>query len=273
MLRAIAPAVRLVRGRAPFVLFFFALTTVAWLVLWLWSASPYARYVTHGGWGDMAGLASLCASLPAGGLWVPATLYAAGWLLMVAAMMLPTTLPVADIVRRMSAGHRWRALFLALLIAGYGAAWLAFGLLAHAADALVQWWVAQEPWFAFNGWVAGAAILGLAGAFQFSRLKYRCLERCHAPRVFVLERWHGRRRGFDALRIGWDHGLFCVGCCWALMMLMFVVGTASLGWMLALAAVMAAEKNLPAGRRLRTPIGMALLVAAAVVALGGMGVV
>ena len=62
--------------------------------------------------------------------------------------------------------------------------------------------------------------------------------------------------------LGFDHGVFCVGCCWALMLLMFVVGTGSLAWMLGLAAVMAAEKNLPGGRRLRTPLGLALIAGA-----------
>jgi predicted metal-binding membrane protein len=70
------------------------------------------------------------------------------------------------------------------------------------------------------------------------------------------------------LRIGVDHGVFCVGCCWALMLCMFVVGTGSLGWMLALAALMAAEKNLPGGARLRAPIGLGLLGAAVLIVVG-----
>ena len=72
----------------------------------------------------------------------------------------------------------------------------------------------------------------------------------------------GGNPGREALALGFDHGVFCVGCCWALMLLMFVVGTGSLAWMLGLAAVMAAEKNLPGGRRLRTPLGLALIAGA-----------
>ena len=72
-------------------------------------------------------------------------------------------------------------------------------------------------------------------------------------------RWHGHRPSREAFRIGLDHGVFCVGCCWALMLVMFVVGMGSLGWMLVLAAAMAAEKNLPWGQRLRTPLGLGLI--------------
>ena len=80
-----------------------------------------------------------------------------------------------------------------------------------------------------------------------------------------MQRWRGRSPDHDAWRIGIDHGLFCIGCCWALMLLMFVVGTGNLGWMLVLAAVMAAEKNLPWGRRLRTPLGVGLIAWAAAI--------
>lgn len=245
-------------GRVAFRTLFISLSAAAWCVLWLWSSSPYARYVDHGRWGDATVLASLCQTLPAGELWLPAALYATGWLLMIAAMMLPTTLPVVDIVRRMAAGHG-HGRILALLVSGYVAAWLAFGAAAHLVDLLIHAATSRAPWFAFNGWVLGAAVLATAGLFQFSALKYRCLEQCHTPLAFVLQRWHGKSRERDALRVGWDHGLFCVGCCWALMLIMFVVGTASIGWMMVLAAVMAAEKNLPGGRRLRTPLGLALL--------------
>jgi predicted metal-binding membrane protein len=111
--------------------------------------------------------------------------------------------------------------------------------------------------------VIGAAIIAVAGAFQFSALKYRCLDKCRTPLSFVIEHWRGRSQAWHAFVLGAHHGLFCVGCCWALMLLMFAVGAGSLGWMLLLAAVMAVEKNLPWGRRLSTPLGVALLAWAA----------
>ena len=134
-----------------------------------------------------------------------------------------------------------------------------FGLAVHALDWMLLAAARETPWFAANGWVVGTAVVGAAGLFQFSSLKYRCLDRCRTPYGFVIERWRGSTPSRDALRIGFDHRVFCVGCCWALMLLMFVVGMGNIGWMLALGAVMAAEKNLPGGRRLSAPLGVALL--------------
>jgi predicted metal-binding membrane protein len=117
----------------------------------------------------------------------------------------------------------------------------------------------HSPWLETNGWIIGAATLLLAGGFQFTRLKYRCLDQCRAPLSFVMERWQGRREHRNALRLGIDHGIFCVGCCWALMLLMFGVGIGNIGWMLCLGAIMAVEKNMPWGRKISSPLGLALL--------------
>jgi predicted metal-binding membrane protein len=138
-------------------------------------------------------------------------------------------------------------------------------VLAHAADAALHAAGERANWLLADGWIVGAAVLAGAGWFQFSALKYRCLEKCRTPLGFIVARWRGLAPGRESLRLGFDHGLFCVGCCWALMLLMFVVGTGSLGWMLALSGAMAAEKNLPGGRRLSAPLGVGLLVASAAV--------
>jgi predicted metal-binding membrane protein len=241
------------------------LVVASWAVLWLWSASPYGRYVEHAGWGDAGALAALCRGVPQGEIVVPIVLHAAAWVLMIAAMMLPTTFPLLAIFRRITGARPDAGRLLALVVLGFFAVWLAFGVAAHFADAVVRWAAARNVWFVANGWMVGAAVLAAAGLFQWSALKYRCLEACRTPFGFVVARWHGRSPSREAFRIGVDHGVFCVGCCWALMLTMFVVGVGSVGWMLLLAALMAAEKNLPTGRRLRTPVGLSLLVAAAAI--------
>jgi predicted metal-binding membrane protein len=235
------------------------LAAASWGALWAWSASPYARYLVHDSWGGAGALAALCRAIPQGDIVVPAFLHTLAWVLMIAAMMLPTTYPLLSMVRRVTAGRTDAGRLLALVVGGFFAAWLGFGLLAHGADAALRWGAGQSAWFVVNGWMVGAAVLAGAGLFQWSSLKYRCLDRCRTPFGFVNSRWHGRSPPHEAFRIGLDHGLFCVGCCWALMATMFVVGVGNIGWMLALAAVMAAEKNLPWGRRLATPVGIALL--------------
>jgi predicted metal-binding membrane protein len=245
--------------RALFNAFFALLVAAAWISLWLWNASPYARYLAHDGWGDAGAFAALCRAIPQGDILVPAFVHAGAWVLMIGAMMLPTTFPLLTTVRRLVASRPDAGRVVALVIAGFFVAWLAFGLIAHAADAALRWAALRSVWFVTHGWIVSAAVLAGAGAFQWSALKYRCLEQCRSPFSFVGSRWHGVTPLSDAFRIGFDHGVFCVGCCWALMLLMFVVGTGSLGWMLVLAALMAAEKNLRWGRRLATPVGVALI--------------
>lgn len=242
-----------------------ALAAACWIALWLWSASPYGRHLAHDGWGGDAAFAALCRAVPQGTVIVPLALHALAWLLMIGAMMLPTTYPLMAMFRRVSRGRQDAQRLSLLVIAGYVAAWLAFGIVAHGADAMLRWAASGSAWFVAHSREVTAGVLAAVGLFQFTALKYRCLEKCHAPFGFVASRWHGREPAREAFRIGLDHGVFCVGCCWALMLVMFVVGTGSLVWMLALALAMAAEKNLPWGRRLSAPIGISLFAAAAAV--------
>jgi len=251
------------RHRRIFLPLLAALVALAWAALWAWAASPYARYLDHGGWTDAGPIADWCRTLPGGTLLVPAALAGLAWLLMIAAMMLPTALPLFDAFARLIGGRSDRPRLLALLGLGYVAAWAGFGVLAHALHGLLLASVDSVPVLAGHAWLIGAATIAGAGAFQFSRLKRRCLDKCRTPLGFVIEHWRGRRQSWQAFALGAHHGLFCVGCCWALMLLMFVVGAGNLGWMLLLAAVMAIEKNLPWGRRLSAPLGFALLAWAA----------
>jgi predicted metal-binding membrane protein len=230
-----------------------SLIILAWLTLWIWDRSPYGRYLDHGRLGEI-GLFNGATSLVA-----PVILYLVGWTLMTVAMMLPTTLPLLEIFRRLTARREDRSQLMALVIAGYLGVWAGFGVAAHSADWVLHEVVERSRWLETNAWVIGSGTLLLAGAFQFSRLKYRCLDKCRAPLSFVMEYWRGRHDRRNALLLGINHGIFCVGCCWALMLLMFGVGVGNIGWMLALGAVMAVEKNMPWGRKLSAPLGLALL--------------
>lgn len=236
-----------------------ALVALAWVALWAWARSPYGRYLEHGDWMTSGPAAFLCRVVPAGDVVVPIVFYAAAWILMTAAMMLPTTLSLFNAFDRLTNARPDHGRLLMLLGLGYMTVWAAFGLLAHALHSAVLSLFASVPTLAWHGWLIGAAIMALAGAFQFSKLKYQCLEKCRTPLSFVIEHWHGERPARNAFALGAHHGLFCVGCCWALMLLMFALGTGSLGWMLLLAAVMAIEKNVRWGRRLSAPLGVALL--------------
>jgi predicted metal-binding membrane protein len=236
------------------------LIIASWAVLLLWQQSPYARYLQHESWLPGGALGRICASVPGAPAILAALAHAAAWMLMTIAMMLPTSLPLILLFGRMIRARPNGSTLMGLLLAGYLAAWGLFGLAAHGLDLALHEIADRIGWIALNGWAMGAAIVAGAGAFQFSPLKYRCLDKCRAPFGFVAGRWRGRAERREAFHLGWAHGLFCVGCCWAIMLLMFVVGTGSIGWMLALAAIMAAEKNLPWGRALSKPLGAALLL-------------
>jgi predicted metal-binding membrane protein len=178
------------------------------------------------------------------GLWLGA------WTAMMAAMMLPSAAPLVLLY-----GRHASATSSGLLMVGYLLAWAAVGLAAYALDMRLP-----DPG---NGVVA--AVLIVAGLYQLTPLKTACLKRCRSPLDFLVAHWRGGRTG--AFRLGVEHGAYCVGCCWALMLVLVVAGAMGLVWVIAIAAAVAAEKLLPAGRWLGRAGGIALVTAGIVVAV------
>lgn len=249
------------RHRSLFLPVLVGLIALAWAALFVWERSPYGRYLSHSELGEISLSGGPTAVL------LQAALYVGGWTLMTAAMMLPTSLPLIEIFRRLNQERADRTALAMLLIAGYLAVWLTFGVGAHLFDLGLHEAFDRSAWLQTNTWIFGAGALLLAGAFQFTSLKYRCLDKCRAPFSFVMQYWHRGATRTQAFLLGGYHGAFCVGCCWALMFLMFAVGTGNVGWMLALGAVMAIEKNMPWGRKLSTPLGVFLLAWGTLIAL------
>jgi predicted metal-binding membrane protein len=229
------------------------LTLLAWLTLWAWGASPYGQRMGHR-------LAEFSLGSGLGGIVLPAALFVGSWTLMTVAMMLPTTLPLIEIFGRITYRRADHTRLMALLIGGYLGAWTAFGIVAQAGNWGLHQVVARTAWLASNARLLAGGTLILAGVYQFTPLKYRCLEQCRSPLSFIMQHWQGRRERREAFLLGAHSGISCVGCCWTLMLLMFAVSTGHLAWMLALAIVMAIEKNVSWGRRLVAPLGVALLL-------------
>ncbi len=238
------------------------LAGLAWIILLGWHAGPYSRYLHHGEWSSLGLGSAICAVVPGGSWIVPLLLYCAGWMLMSAAMMLPTVLPLVRIFERIISGRSDGAALHALLIAGYLVAWGGFGVVAYLFDWSLHASLDGWGWLARRPWIPGAVVLMVAGGFQFSRLKYHCLDKCRTPLGFLTSHWHGPRPQREAFVLGLAHGVYCVGCCWALMLLMFLVGMGNTAWMLLLGLVMAVEKNHSWGRRLSAPLGGALIAGA-----------
>jgi predicted metal-binding membrane protein len=158
----------------------------------------------------------------------------------------------------------------ALLIGGYLSIWVLFGVLVHAADLGVQQVVHASTTLTSNPWLIAASIFAVAGLYQFSALKYRCLDKCRSPLSFVTSYWKGRDEWRNSFALGVHHGIFCVGCCWSLMLLMFVVGHGNIGWMFLLGVVMGAEKNLRWGKSLAKPLGIGLIIGAGLIVFAGL---
>lgn len=193
-------------------------------------------------------------------------IFTAFWLLMVSAMMLPTTVPMVRMFHTVSAGADRPGRARAAFLAAYLAIWLAFAAVALLGDLVVHAVVERWAWLAAHDELVLAATLALAGGMQFSALKRRCLTVCRDARTMLFA--HYRRGVAAAWALGIRHGMSCLGCCWALMLVMFATGVGSLWWMAGLTAVMVAEKTTRWGPRIVGPVGIVLLYAAATVALG-----
>lgn len=195
------------------------------------------------------------------------SLYVTVWTVMVAAMMLPSTVPVARAFARVASRQPRGRTLTGVFFAAYLVVWLAFAAVALVFDAGIHALVGRWAWLAQRPELILAGALGLAGLYQFTPLKDACLRACRSPFATVVI---GYRRGIGgAWRLGLHHGVSCLGCCWALMLVMFATGVGSLLWMLALGALMTAEKTLPGGRRWVVPIGVGFVAAAILVSLPG----
>lgn len=198
--------------------------------------------------------------------WAPGALLLtfAMWTIMMVGMMLPSAAPTITLYGGLVRKHREAGSVLPsvwIFAAGYMAVWTGFSAVATALHASFDSVRLLTPAMASASVWLSAALLILAGLYQWLPLKDACLSKCRAPLQFLLFHW---RQGWSgAFRMGAEHGLYCVGCCWALMLLLFAAGVMNLLWVAAIAAFVLVEKLLPAGRVIGRVAGL-LLVAAGV---------
>jgi predicted metal-binding membrane protein len=190
-------------------------------------------------------------------LWVALGMFLLAWQLMVVAMMLPSSLPLIRLFDRVAANQPRPLRVKAAFLGGYAGVWTGFGAAAFVGDLGLHRLVGRWEWLAARPSLIGGVVLLLAGGFQFSNLKDRCLRVCRHPAGYLVQ--HYRRGSSAAFRLGSGHGVYCVGCCWALMLVAFAAGVANLWWMAALTAVMVFEKTGRGGRRGVRPIGFGLV--------------
>jgi predicted metal-binding membrane protein len=219
-----------------------------------------------GGW-----LAALCGPFNAAPAASELGLVLAMWLAMTFAMMLPTAAPMlltyAEIADTAAAkGERVASPL--LLAAGYGAVWLGFAAAAAVLSLVLRpAGLLDDGMVLASRWLAGLVFVG-AGAYQFSALKHACLHACQRPFPFFFANW--TESGAGVFRLGLRQGVFCLGCCWAAMLVMFAVGLMNLVWMAALGIVMTIEK-MTTGTRFSRAVGVGFIAIGAGLMLAAAG--
>ena len=231
-------------------------TPATYLVLLAVTAAAWVHVVRAMQMGDMAGTEMVMMTTLADGM-----AYVGAWGVMMAAMMLPSALPMIGLyaATQRTASAVARTAAVALFALAYLALWTLTGVPVYLASLALMALSART----LAATVAG--VLVVAGLFQLTPLKQVCLRHCRSPLGFLLGHWRAGWRG--GLAIGWAHALYCVGCCWALMVVLVVAGAMGLPWVLLVACVVAAEKLLPRGDWIARVTGVALVLLGAVVLL------
>jgi predicted metal-binding membrane protein len=193
-----------------------------------------------------------------GSVGMSAAAFAVSWVVMMAAMMLPAVSPVVALYS--NAARRGLVAAVPIFVAGYLAVWAVSAIPAYAVARAVN-----DPLMQGRHWVGRLAGVTLVAAavYQLTPLKAVCLRHCRSPMSFFLARSKSLHSGRAAVVAGAGHGVYCLGCCWALMLVMFGAGVASLPWMAALTGLMVYEKTAPGGRRAVPIAGIAFLLLAA----------
>jgi len=252
------------RDRIVVILAFTLLTVLAWSYL-LWLSADMAM-----GGMDMSDFRMIPSGM---GLMVPAhspwqamefAFVFVMWTVMMIGMMMPSAAPMILMYARVgrytpAQGTPFAATV--WFVAGYLLVWLAFALLAT----LLQWALERtallDSWMASTSNVLGAFVFVAAGSYQWTRLKEICLTECQRPFAFLMRHGGFRSDGPGSLMLGLRHGSYCVGCCWALMALLFAGGIMNVLWIAVLALLVLLEKVTPFGRRITSPAGMVLIAA------------
>jgi len=182
-------------------------------------------------------------------------LFLAMWVAMMVAMMFPAAAPMVVMYGRM---RRSDPLSVALFTGSYIVLWFVFGVGAYLLSAAVESAASGSEWVAMNWGRAGGILLVLAGVYQLTPLKDICLRHCRSPLSFVMTHWRDGRSG--AVRMGLVHGLYCVGCCWLLFLILIPLGVMNVAAMVAVAGLVFAEKVVGHGRAIGVVASAVLIV-------------
>ena len=190
-----------------------------------------------------------------------AVLFTAIWVLMMVAMMFTATAPMILMFSDIYAGKRRREQPYGttwIFVSAYLLVWASSGVLAYFLAIGAERLAGQSMWLMENATRIAGAILVIAGLYQLSPLKNICLAKCRTPLQFLLTSWHDGYAG--AFRMGLEHGIFCLGCCWLLFVILFPLGMMNIAVLAAVTVLIFAEKALPIGRQISQLAGVGLIV-------------
>ena len=259
------------RDRLPPFLGLVGVAVLAWAYL-VWLVAAMGDMPGMGAMGGMAGDAMAGMAMPQLAAWSAAdwVLMFLMWAIMMVGMMLPSAAPMIllyDRVRERQAARGPSLAATGIFALGYLLAWSLFSLAATAAKWALEQAALLTPMMASaSPWLGGGLLLG-AALYQWSPLKHACLVHCRSPLFFLGHHWRPGASG--AFLMGLHHGLYCVGCCWVLMALLFVFGVMNLLWIAALALFVLLEKVLPCGERFARASGILLAATGVLVILQG----
>ncbi|HZV99748.1 MAG TPA: DUF2182 domain-containing protein [Methylophilaceae bacterium] len=185
------------------------------------------------------------------------------WLIMMIGMMLPSAAPMILLyarVGRQAATHEQPFAATGWFAAGYLLVWAAYSLAATCAQFMLERALLLTPMMESASSVFGGITLIAIGIYQWTPLKYACLAQCQAPLSFIQQHGGFRPQALPSLRIGAYHGTYCVGCCWALMALLFVGGIMNVLWIGGITILVLLEKIIPAGRLISRVAGLAFVI-------------
>jgi predicted metal-binding membrane protein len=229
------------RERNLILAFLLILAAAAWLLL-VWQStmvSPMAMGLTMG---------------------MGAALFLLIWVIMMVAMMFPTAAPMILMFARVHRDKQQSGKAFVptwVFISAYLLLWTLFGVLAYVGALWAEQLAQQVPWLMANAARIGGGVLVLAGLYQLSPLKRSCLAKCRTPLDFVLSSW---REGYmGSFRMGLEHGIYCLGCCWLLFVIFFPLGMMNVAAMAVVTVLIFAEKSMPLGQRMAQVAALALI--------------
>jgi predicted metal-binding membrane protein len=245
-------SVPMARQRRAALVALLVLSAISWVIV-LWQAATIQPAPD----GMAGGMTASADGLTMG---MTGPLFLAIWVVMMAAMMLPSAAPMIlmfDAIQAQRSRGGRTTIPTGVFVGGYLAVWVVFGLVAYVgallAGAVSDLW----PDLAMLAPRLGGAVIIAAGIYQLTPLKQACLAKCRTPTQFVLTSWRDGVRG--AFRMGLAHGVYCLGCCWLLFVILFPLGIMNVAAMALVALLVLAEKTLPLGRRVSQLIGVALV--------------